>query len=58
MIEGIVQLTYQIENCAPSGLVKNSNSIIAPQSMNYEQCRILLFELFIIQLRLRPYEQL
>ena len=40
----MIQLTCQIENCAPSGLVKNSNAIIAPQSMNYEQCRILSFE--------------
>ena len=48
----MIQLTYQIKNCAPS------NSIIAPQLMNYEQCRILSFEFFIIQLRLRPYEQL
>ena len=41
----MIQLTCQIENCAPSGLVKNSNAIIAPQSMNYEQCKILSFSI-------------
>ena len=41
----MIQLTYQIKNCAPSGLVKNSNSIIAPQSMNYEQCKISSFSI-------------